>query len=73
MFVCVMPCVQLYQVFPDMNVTYGVTASLPPSLLLSTDEAKLVAEAEISINVLESGQSSPALSFTVVRVQCIHQ
>lgn len=66
MFMCAISYVQLYQVFPDVNVTYGITASLPPSLLLSTDKARLVAEAEISINVLESGQSSPVLSFTVV-------
>lgn len=70
MFVCVISssCVQLYQVFPDVNVTYGIRATLPPALLLSTDEARLAAEAEISINVLESDQPSLALSFIVVRI-----
>jgi hypothetical protein len=60
---------QLYQQFPDTDVSYGVTATLPPSLSLSSGQAGLTAVAEISVRVEESGQLLSAFSLTV-SLQC---
>ena len=45
---------------------YGVKIALPPSLLLSSGQASIVAETELGLYVSESGQPSLAFSLTVV-------
>ena len=60
--------VQLYEVYPGLDVEYGVSASVPPSLRLSPGQASLVGEMETTLSVLEAGQSHLAFSLTVVSV-----
>lgn len=49
-----------------MDVEYGISTSIPPSLKLSSRQAALVTEMEVSLSVVEANQLQLAFSLTVV-------
>lgn len=61
---------QLYENYPGMDVEYGISTSIPPSLKLSSRQAALVTEMEVSLSVVEANQLQLAFSLTV-SIQCI--
>ena len=49
-----------------MDVSYGIRATLPPTLLLSSGQAALLGETEMTVSVVESSEPRVAFSLTVV-------
>lgn len=60
---------QLYKRYPNDNMQINVSASSPPVIQVSYQDIGATVSVDITINVLESGETIPVACISVVSLQ----